>query len=152
MDLSKLNWLKNVKPDRGWAYEKSDMAISEAKIFRLHWRNNKDDAQRPLEGDLIALVQHAKVTHIVELLDDMVYGDPSKDWNIFRVVKAVWMPPETINWENLPHSKEIFGVERLPPNGRAYDLRLHQIERYWENLGGLDALQKECVNILSQVS
>ena len=40
MDLSELKWLKNVKPDQGWAYERlNEMSIPEARIFRLHWKN-----------------------------------------------------------------------------------------------------------------
>jgi hypothetical protein len=93
MDLSQLKWLKNVKPDQGWAYDKlNEMPIPEARIFRLNWRKDKDNAQKPLKGDLIALVQSAKVTHLVELLDDVVYGNAEKEWGIYRVVKAVWMP------------------------------------------------------------
>lgn len=69
MDLSRLMWVKNVSPGKDWAYDKiSEMPIPEARIFRLHWRNDKDNAQKPPKGDLIALVQSAKVTHIVELL------------------------------------------------------------------------------------
>jgi hypothetical protein len=37
MDLSQLKWLKNVKPDQGWSYDKlSEMPIPEARIFRLN--------------------------------------------------------------------------------------------------------------------
>jgi len=53
MDLSQLKWLKNVKPDQGWAYDKlDDMPIPEAKIFRLHWRSKDDraNAQQPLRS------------------------------------------------------------------------------------------------------
>jgi hypothetical protein len=45
MDLSQLKWLKNVRPDQGWAYEKlHEMPIPEARIFRLHWRSQDDKA------------------------------------------------------------------------------------------------------------
>lgn len=135
MDLSQLKWLKNVKhkePDKVWAYnEPQEMPISEAKIFRLHWRSKsqKANAQKPLEGDLIALVQLARVTHVVELLDDVVYENllddavyenVEKEWSIFRVVKAVWMPHEGVNWWSLPHQEETFGVKNLPPDGRVH--------------------------------
>lgn len=101
MDLSQLKWLKNVKSQHGWAYDKLDeMPIPEARIFRLHWHNHddRDNAQRPLEGDLIALVQRAKLTHIVKILDDEVYENSQKEWGIYRIVKAVWMPPEEFDW------------------------------------------------------
>ncbi len=81
MDLSQLKWLKNVKPDQGWAYNKLDeMPIPEARIFRLHWRSQDDkaNAQKPLKGDLVVLVQSARGTHIVEMLDDVVYENTEK--------------------------------------------------------------------------
>ncbi len=74
MDLSKLKWIKNVKhkgDDKLWAYDKCEkMPIPEAKIFRLNWRDhsNKDNAKKPSKGDLMLLLQKAKVTHLVEFL------------------------------------------------------------------------------------
>lgn len=150
MDLSKLKWLKNVKhkkPDKVWAYnEPKEMPVSEAKIFRLHWRSKsqKANAQKPLKGDLIALVQLARVTHVVELLDDVVYENllddvvyenVEKEWSIFRVVKAVWMPPKGFDWNNLRHQREIFGVEHLPPNGRVHKVPTNgmlDLGKIWE--------------------
>jgi hypothetical protein len=155
MDLSQLKWLKNVKPDQGWAYDK-EMAVPEAKIFRLNWRKDKDNAQQPFKGDLMALVQSAKVTHIVELLDDVVYGNAEQEWGIYRIVQAVWMPPEGFDWWNLPHQKEIFGVEDLPPDGDAHDLsrtdRMHQFNQYWQDREGLKGFQQHLVTILNGIS
>ncbi len=156
MDLSKLKWVKNVKPAQGWAYDKiNEMPIPEAKIFRLHWRNDKDNAQKPQKGDLIALVQLAKVTHIVELLDDTVYENTEKDWGIYRVIKAIWMPPEKFDWVNLPHQKDIFGVEDLPPDGSVHDLsrtdRMYQFNQYWKDLGGLQGFQEHLSKLLTKI-
>lgn len=157
MDLSQLKWLKNVKPDQGWAYDKlNEMPVPEAKIFRLNWRRDKDNAQQPLKGDLMALVQSAKVTHIVELLDDVVYGNAEQEWGIYRVVQAVWMPPEGFDWWNLPHQKEIFGIEDLPPDGAAHDLsrtdRMYQFNQHWQDREGLKSFQQHLVAILNGIS
>lgn len=156
MDLSQLKWLKNVKnveSGQCWAYDKiNEMPIPEAKIFRLYWRKDKDNAQKPQKGDLIALVQLAKVTHIVELLDDTVYEHTEKEWGIYRVVKAVWMPPENFDWGNLPDQKTIFGVEHLPPNGNVHDLRQNQIGQHWQDKGGLQGFHQHVGEILSQIS
>lgn len=159
MDLSQLKWLKNVRTDQGWAYEKlHEMPIPEARIFRLHWRSQDDkaNAQQPLKGDLVALVQSARVTHIVELLDDAVYENAEKEWGIYRVVKAVWMPSEGLDWLHLPHQKEIFGIEDLPPDGIAHDLsradRMYQFNQYWKDLGGLQGFQQHLSKILIQIS
>jgi hypothetical protein len=159
MDLSQLKWLKNVRSDQGWAYGKlNEMPIPEAKIFRLHWRNQDDkaNAQQPLKGDLIALVQSARVTHIVESLDNVVYENAEKEWGIYRVVKAVWMPPEEFDWWNLPHQKEIFGIEDLPPDGAVHDLsrtdRMYQFNQHWKDLEGLQGFQQHLGKILTQIS
>jgi hypothetical protein len=156
MDLSQLKWLKNVKADQGWAYDKlEEMSIPEAKIFRLHWRSRDDkaNAQQPLKGDLIILVQLARGTHIVETLDNVVYENTEKEWGIYRVVKAVWMPPKGIDWWNLPHQKEIFGVEHLPQNGLVHRIptdRMLQSE-LWKDIEGLSSFQNHLNNLLSPI-
>jgi len=159
MDLSKLKWIKNVKPDHGWAYNKpSEMPIPEARIFSLHWRSQDDktNAQQPLKSELVALVQLARVTHIVELLDDVVYTNSEKEWGIYRVVKAVWMPPEKFDWGNLPRQREIFGIEDLPPDGAVHDLsradRMYQFNQYWRDLEGLQGFQQHLDKILTHIS
>ena len=157
MDLSQLKWLKNVKPDQGWAYDKlNEMPIPEAKIFRLHWRSQDDkaNAQQPLKGDLIALVQLARGTHIVEMLDNVVYENAQKEWGIYRVVQVVWMPPEGIDWSNLPHQKEIFGVEHLPQNGLVHRIPTDGMfqSQFWKNLEGLPGFQRHLSNLLTPIS
>lgn len=159
MDLSQLKWLKNVRPDQGWAYSKLDeMPIPEARIFRLHWRSQDDkaNAQQPLKGDLVALVQLARVTHIVEVLEDVVYKNAEKEWNLYRIVKAVWMPPEDFNWDDLPHQREIFGIEDLPADGAVHDLsrtdRMYQFNHHWKDLEGLQGFQKHLDKMLTHSS
>lgn len=159
MDLSQLKWLKNVKPNQGWAYDKlNEMAIPEAKIFRLHWRSQdaKANAQKPLKGDLIALVQLARLTHIVELLDNVVYENTEKEWGIYRVVQAVWMPNKVSDWSTLPSQKDIFGIEDLPPDGSVHDLsredRMYQFNQHWKNLEGLQGFQEHLNKILTQIT
>lgn len=153
MDLSQLKWLKNIKIDRGWAYDKlNEMPIPEAKIFRLHWRSQEDkaNAQQPLKGDLIALVQSAKVTHIVELLDNVVYENSEKNWSIYRVVQAVWMPSKEVDWRNLPHQKEILGIKHLPPNGLVHKVPTDGMlqSELWRDLEGLQGFQQHLRKIL----
>lgn len=157
MDLSQLKWLKNVKTDQGWAYDKlNEMPIPEAQIFRLHWRSQDDKAntQQPVKGDLIALVQLARVTHIVELLDDVVYENAEKEWSIYRVVQAVWMPSKGVDWWNLPHQKEIFGVEHLPQNGLVHKIPTDGMlqSQLWKDLEGLPNFQQHFSKLLVQIS
>ncbi len=157
MNLSQLKWLKNVRPDQGWTYEKiSEMPIPEARIFRLHWRSQDDkaNAQQPPEGDLMAPVQSARVTHIVELLDDVVYGNTEKEWSIYRIVRAVWMPRKEFDWWNLPRQEEIFGVEHLPQNGLVHRVPTDGMlqSQFWKDLEGLPGFQQHLSNLLTPIS
>ncbi|MBY5281404.1 hypothetical protein F2Y95_06395 [Aphanizomenon flos-aquae CCAP 1446/1C] len=144
---------------QGWAYDNRDeMAIPEAQIFRLHWRTrgDEDNAQRPLKYEQIVLVQSARVTHIVELLDDVVYENPEREWSIYRIVKAVWMPPERLlDWSNLPHQEDVFGIKTLPADGLVHDLRTNGMKKfneYWNNREGLQGFQRHLETIISQIS
>lgn len=157
MDLSQLKWLKNVRPDQGWAYDKLDeMPVPEAKIFRLHWRSQDDkaNAQQPLKGDLVVLVQSARGTHVVEMLDDVVYENAEKEWGIYRIVKAVWMPPKGVDWWSLPHQKEIFGVEHLPQNGLVHKIPTEGMlqSQHWKDVEGLQGFQQHLSKLLIQIS
>ena len=158
MDFSKVKWLKNIKPKPGpgWAYQsKTDIQMLEAKIFQLHWRLKSDPSlNAPQKGDLMALVQHARVTHIVEVLDNSVYGNDNQ-WAAYRVVQAVWMPSTDLDWHTLPHQKEIFGIENLPPDGSAHSLdqpdKMFQFNPYWKDRGGLKGFQQNLVQVLSGI-
>ncbi|MBV5262257.1 hypothetical protein FLX56_28145, partial [Synechococcus moorigangaii CMS01] len=137
MDLSQLKWFKNVNPGSGWAYANpDDMPLPEAKIFRLEWKSDKTDAQKPNKGDLIALVQKAKVTHIVEVLDDTVYDTRKTEFGIYRVVKAIWMPPQGFDWSQLPHQKELLGPSILAMGGNIHELPTKGISesQLWQDL------------------
>lgn len=159
MDLSQLKWLKNVRDKGCWAYSKpDDMAIPGTKIFCLHWRDPRDkpNAEDPLKGQLMLLIQRAKVTHIVELLDDEVYDNKEAEWNIYRIVKAIWMPNNNFDWEKLPGYKEVFGYEDIVFDGLAHTLfdedKMPKFHEHWKPLGGLPAFQKHLGDILTNPS
>ena len=156
MNFTQLKWIKNVKhqgKDKDWAYEQKYMDIPEAKIFCLNWRSREEgkaNAQKPRKGDLMLLLQRAKVTHMVEFLDDNVYALDREPWGIYRVVKALWMPPE--KWENLPHQREFFGFDYIVGDGHAHSLAdsntMPQFHKYWDRRGGLRAFQKYVSNLI----
>lgn len=162
MDLSNLKWIKNVKHkgnDKLWAYDKTnDMEIPEARIFRLNWRDlkDKDNAGKPQTGELMLLLQKAKVTHVVKFVDDQVYGNDSDEWGIHRIVKALWIPPESLNWEQLPHQEKFFGFSYVVADGAAHDLasenKMQQFHQYWDEKGGLEAFQHHVKKILLEIS
>ena len=156
MDFSKVKWLKNINPGPGWAYQsKTDIQMLEAKIFQLHWRLKSDPSlTTPQKGDLMALVQHARLTHVVEVLDNTVYGN-GDEWASYRVVQAVWMLSTDLNWDTLPSQKEVFGIEYLPPDGSAHSLdqpdRMELFNQYWRDKDGLKGFQKHLAHVLSGI-
>jgi 4-amino-4-deoxy-L-arabinose transferase-like glycosyltransferase len=147
MDYSKVIWLKNVRPNQNWAYQsENDIQMMESRIFQLHWKSKDDPSlASPRKGDLMVLVQQAKVTHVVEVLDNRVYGN-NDEWAAYRVVQAIWMPPMSIDWHSLPHQKEIFGIENLPQDGSAHSLdqadKMYQFNQYWKDKGGWKVFSK----------
>ena len=162
MNLDKLKWIKNVRHknnDKFWAYADLDeMPIPEARIFRLHWSSNgeSNNAQKPQKNDLVLLLQRAKVTHIVEFLDDDVYGNTQNPWGIYRIVKSVWMPFKQPAWENLPHQREIFGFDYVVGDGNLHSLvasnRMPQFHQYWDEKGGLKAFCNHLNTKLAEIS
>lgn len=160
MHISRLGWIKNVKhkgDEKDWAYDKlNEMSIPEAKIFRLHWRSGEDNAQQPHKGSQMLLLQRATVTHVVEFLDDQVYKNNNSEWGIYRIVQAIWMPPEKFMWENLPHQREFFGFDYVVGDGQAHSLtsasRMPQFQKHWDSLGGLSAFQKHVDVIFTKIT
>ena len=67
MDLTNLKWTKNIThPDNElWAY--SD--YERGHLFKLNWKKNKINANKPQKDDLILLRQRGYVTHLVKVLD-----------------------------------------------------------------------------------
>jgi len=150
MDFSKVKWLKNIRPETGWAYQsKTDIQMPEAKIFQLHWRLKSDPSlNAPQKGDLMALVQNARLTHVVEVLDKNVYGTDD-DWAAYRVVQAAWVPSTDFDWSTLPHQKKVFG------DGSAHSLehpdKMDQFNQHWKDKGGLKGFQEHLAHVLSDI-
>jgi hypothetical protein len=118
MDLSKLNWVKVVTPPHDWrsrwAYTAEELKLMKnvindngVVIFPLGFRDSK--ANDPALGDLILLTQHAKVSHIVEVLDEQAAAQDN-DWFI-RYVKVVWWKADELSLESLPKRDQILGFD-----------------------------------------
>ena len=95
MDLSNLKWTKNVKHKDGelWAYPD----FNPGDLFKLAWKDNNSNTDKPDKDDLILLRQRGYVTHLVKILD---YKHERESWegiyNIYRVVESLW----TINFNH----------------------------------------------------
>ena len=131
---SKILFLKNVRdPEGNWAYTIDrirDMGgVLESRVFELFWLSTSRGAKTASKGDLMLLNQFAKITHVVEMLDDEVRENEA---GYFRWVRVVWMPEEK-DWSELPHQRDVIGFE--PPTiggGTAYSLsNLSKLKKRW---------------------
>ncbi|MCY7275940.1 MAG: caspase family protein [Phormidesmis sp. CAN_BIN44] len=138
-DSSKLLYIKNVRRlDGDWAYTLKNIqeigGLVESRVFELHWLPTGRGARLASKDDLMILNQQAKVTHVVEMLDDEVRKNES---GYFRWVRVVWMPQEK-DWYQLPHQREILGFE--PPRiggGTVYSFTSPNFGKFhaaWNNL------------------
>jgi hypothetical protein len=85
----------------------------------MMWRLSAHGVYLPKTGDVMILHQRAKVTHLVEFLDEQVR---ETDSGYFRRVKVIWMPPQQ-DWYKLPHQKEILGFNPKYSDGNTHDLQ-----------------------------
>ena len=146
MDLSRLLWVKNVRPsenhDSHWAYTQEELHRQNGVMLhdgrlRFPLMFKRKGLQNPTCGDSILLTQHAKVTHIVELQDDQ-YFEHQKLY--FRWAKIVWIAPGDRNgiaWNELPHRNDFLKF-RLPNQMQTVPSRLDSFESYrnsWAALG-----------------
>jgi hypothetical protein len=155
MNLTGLKWTKNVKDQAGryWAYKDKAEYIEPAEnIFCLNWKFHQyENACQPQTDDFIILRQHARVTHIVRVLDNELYKDlTATEFSLYRLVQAVWMAAD---WHNPPTCEQVFGQKIFfPRNGKVIDLEnMNFFQEIWELKAGLLGFQNH-VRQLLQIS
>ncbi|WP_204140665.1 toll/interleukin-1 receptor domain-containing protein [Halomicronema sp. CCY15110] len=129
IDRSKILYIKNIKHPSGiWAYRLEGVRSGQQPIFELMWRRNGRGVGLPKAGDLMILHQQAKVTHVVEFLDDALREE---DFGVFRRVKAVWMPNRQ-DWHQLPHQREVLGFNPRYSDGNTHALQSRNFKTFQE--------------------
>lgn len=160
MNLSRLKWIKVVTPpsdyEHRWAYslkeiekieELGDRIIKSSHGLTIFPLGFKQVIKKKLDaGDLIMLTQHAKITHIVEVLDDESYEKES--W-LNRYVKIVWWKPQ-MDWKDLPHRSEILGFDIAVFDGNPHEFnRFSSFQKKWgDGANSLEAFQENLNNML----
>ena len=161
MNLSRLKWVKVVTPPKGWHYywayspqeiekigkENPIIETHGLTIFPLGFKNEK--ANDIHTGDMILLTQHAKITHIVEVLDNKAYEKDSHEkgsW-FHRYVKIVWWKPE-MSWEKLPHRQDVLRFELFVFDGNPHLFTCFKSFREKWGDDGLEAFQQHLLNQL----
>lgn len=153
MNLSRLKWIKVVTPPQEvgyrWAYSPDHIKNMSQENQTIHHNGltifpvgfKREGLTKLNAGDLIALTQHAKITHIVEILDDQPYEEGG--W-FHRFVKVVWWKPD-IDWDLLPHRKYILGFDVQVQQSIPYEFTtsFSAFKEFWGEKGGLDAFQAD---------
>lgn len=150
MNLGFLKWTKNVKPADGWAY----CGFEASKLFKLAWRDDEANANKPERNDLILLRQHGYVTHLVKVLNRQAEReDWLGDYNLYRIVEVVW----SIAGTNPPASAKadvIFGYSAVLDYMGGNVMKLEELPTFmdaWDSQGGLSAFQDHVKSRLSVV-
>ena len=133
-DISEILYMKNVKATNGWAYNLEHIneieGSTNSRTFELFWSESSKGAKTPSAGELVILHQRAKVTHIVQILDDNAYTNEEGTW---RWVRALWMPSPQTDWSQLPHQREILGFD--PPTivgGATLSFQSKNFSNFWK--------------------
>lgn len=144
-DPTKILFIKNVKHPNpnAWAYPLVQMRQPESRSFELMWRASSHGVNQPKAEDLMILHQRAKVTHVVEFLDDQVR---QTDIGWFRWVRAVWIAEK--DWSLLPHQKHILGFSPNYADGNTHSLRSLGFSTFRKTWNNLEEFQQHIVKQL----
>ena len=150
MNLNYLKWIKVVTPSQEWKHhwalspdevedpERDDQIIHHNGLTIVPLGFKHTGAEKLQSGDLMLLTQRAKITHIVEILDNQPYK--RDDW-FYRYIKIVWWKPD-IDWNELPHRKTVLGFDIPIQKGIPYELTSFQaFHERWDAQGGLEAFR-----------
>lgn len=146
---AKILFIKNVKDPSGrWAYLLEGVLPSAVPTFELMWRLSSHGVGLPKAGDLMLLHQQAKVTHLVEFLDDEIR---KTDWGYLRWVKVVWMPKHK-DWHLLPHQQEVLGFDPKYRDGNTHSFTSPNFTRFKQSWGNLRDFQLNLLEHLIELS
>ncbi len=150
MHLTNLKWTKNIRrADGAWAY----LEFKAYHLFKLAWRDNEPNANKPEKDDLILLRQKGYVTHLVRVLDYKAEREVGQsDYNIYRIVESLW----TIDFGHPPgwaKADQMFGYSVTYQGGNVMELEsLPTFRQRWDNDGGLLAFQEHIQQTLQPFS
>jgi hypothetical protein len=143
-DPAKILFIKNVKDPEKWAYSLDRMQQPASRVFELMWRPGSHGANLPKAGDLMILHQRARVTHVVEFLDDQA----RQDWGLLRWVRTVWIAEQ--DWDQLPHQKEILGFSPNYSDGNTHSLSSPNFSTFRQAWSNLKEFQEHVFKRLTQ--
>ena len=156
MDLSRLKWVKVVTPAEDWPhhwalspaeiaeYREPVLQANGLTIVPLGFKH--EGSEKLATGDQMLLTQRAKITHVVEILDDQPYE--AGGW-FHRYVKIVWWQPK-MDWNEYPRREDILGFDPNIQKGIPFALTSFKaFNDRWGEAGGLQAFQNHLANQLA---
>lgn len=150
INISHLKWTKNVKDLSGqpWAYHQ----FATGQLFKLAWKNNLENANKPEKGDLILLRQRGFVSHLVQVLNRQAERENWQgDFDTYRIVEVFWAIE---NWDNPPtvaRADELFSYPAVLSYQGGDVMRLQNLPSFqerWQEHGGIEAFQSRVKNNL----
>ena len=142
MNLSKLQFVKNIDDPNNWAY--SDWAQGSQQ--QLHWSSatgSFTNADKANIGDMILLVQKPPgidstiATHLVEVSSINAEEINDNEWGIVRQVKVIWVANHQFP-SCVPKDKDIFGWKRHRAQGpriiQLTNIKDERISEIWHSL------------------
>lgn len=158
MDLSRLKWIKVVTPAADWphywalspdeiaGYDQPVLQANGLTIVPLGFKH--PGSEKIATGDQMLLTQHAKVTHIVEILDEKPYD--AGGW-FHRYVKIAWWQPR-MDWNDYPRREDILGFEPSIFSGNPFQFTAFKaFNERWSDAGGLQAFQTHLAKQLALI-
>ena len=142
MNLQNLKWTKNVVPkgNEPWASQ----PFGTGHLFKLAWRDNESNANKPARADLLLLRQHGYVTYLVRVLDYKSESDAWRgDFNIYRIVEVLWVIDWSTPAATLKADKvfEYPGVMYYEGGDAMYLAALPTFQKRWHGDDGLKNFQ-----------
>lgn len=150
MDVSRLEYIKNVNADSGWAYHGCNVEDD----IKLNFKEGKDVHSHALKlpkGSLIILSQRPKkfekfsvpneryLTHVVELVNEGNEDKPewtTETWGILRSAKVHWAA-DLDDHSRIPLDKEEMRVNWGWYNTKAKSLAGKSLMSQWNSIEAL---------------
>ncbi|MEP1062614.1 MULTISPECIES: hypothetical protein [Cyanophyceae] len=114
-------------------------------MFKLVWRDNEGNANRPVREDLLLLRQRGYVTHLVRVLDYKSENDAwRRDFNFYRIVEVLWGISDWINPATAFRASKVFNystVLNYEGDNATYLTDLSTFKAHWQGDDGLRNFQ-----------
>jgi len=147
MNLESLKFVKNIDAGSTWAYRDWEKDTKQ----KLNWSRglgHEHNADKAEVGDLILLVQRARVTHLVKVMSVSCQIVDDGHWGIIREVSVIWVADFT-HESFIPRDQDVFGWNRTCPRGtKIVELEHLKYSTFLELWHSLEIFQRHVAGML----